>query len=385
MQSAPSNPKHARLQRALPDLRGAKKCPVQVCYEELVPHEVDVVFIEYNPNSFLSCDQHAPAEMRQGCLNYEMLLRKLLQLPNRPAVVILAMMQPISRISTFAGAADTGIGLLADYYHVPHLSMRLALWHMMRAKAPGFKNEDMRMPDGFHVNTLGHIYAADIAMHFFWHASEMLQRYEASASASDRAKFQLLETAHLYPPLQLGVEVPLTWVCNSNRNLRGDSPATRISVLKGNWTFTADDHHQQKFGYIAYDPGSQLAITWTPPPSYSAANHTNKHLALMLGYLRSYTDVYGMANITCKAGCQCAPHVINAYHTRKASYSVFAQVPFNMTRGSSECTFAVTVASNPRDPSGSKCKITAVVVIESSMAALQLGLGLLERAGAWGR
>ena len=59
---------------------------------------------------------------------------------------------------TFLNSAEDQLGVFAQYYGLPQLSLRDVVWHETEAGAPGFALEDIMLPNGgnIHPNERGH-------------------------------------------------------------------------------------------------------------------------------------------------------------------------------------------------------------------------------------
>jgi hypothetical protein len=85
----------------------------------------------------------------------EVLLRKLLTHRNQPAVIYLhAWIASFENLDFYLGE-EGDISVLLDYYRLPVLSMRKALFHDTVARTLGFAPEH-HVCDMLHPNTLGH-------------------------------------------------------------------------------------------------------------------------------------------------------------------------------------------------------------------------------------
>ncbi|EJT99476.1 hypothetical protein DACRYDRAFT_23620 [Dacryopinax primogenitus] len=125
-----------------------------LCFREMLPDNVDLVFVELSINDFREVD---------AAIEFETLVRSLLSLPSRPAVVVL---------STFALMFSEGISTggdihlgVAEYYDIPVISLRNTvlphLMHDYNVENNIFWNErdglDLR-----HINSVGHELLADL-------------------------------------------------------------------------------------------------------------------------------------------------------------------------------------------------------------------------------
>jgi len=59
---------------------------------------------------------------------------------------------------TFLNSAEDQLGVFAQYYGLPQLSLRDVVWHETEAGAPGFSLDDIMLPNGgnIHPNERGH-------------------------------------------------------------------------------------------------------------------------------------------------------------------------------------------------------------------------------------
>ena len=97
-------------------------------------HLQDILFVDYTVND----KPHIPfkSEIRRG---FERLLRKLLALPHKPAVVLMHHFCPLCDPKfTYWGNAERELDEFASYYGLPTLSIKAATHHLMAADVPGF-------------------------------------------------------------------------------------------------------------------------------------------------------------------------------------------------------------------------------------------------------
>ena len=59
---------------------------------------------------------------------------------------------------TFLNSAEDQLGVFAQYYGLPQLSLRDVVWHETEAATPGFALDDIMLPNGgnIHPNERGH-------------------------------------------------------------------------------------------------------------------------------------------------------------------------------------------------------------------------------------
>ena len=91
------------------------------------------------------------ASRRRG---FERYLRKMAKLPQWPALLYLHTWQPDYMGPAFWHGAEMQIDTILQYYGVPSVSARNALWHLSTRNVTGFKDEEIFC--GVHPNPLGH-------------------------------------------------------------------------------------------------------------------------------------------------------------------------------------------------------------------------------------
>ena len=85
---------------------------------------------------------------------FERLLRKLLKIPSKPAVQYLHVYQPLYQGLEFWLSAEMEIETILQYYSIPTVSARNALYHLLIEEVHGFSEDDVHC--GVHPNPLGH-------------------------------------------------------------------------------------------------------------------------------------------------------------------------------------------------------------------------------------
>nr|KAF8609408.1 hypothetical protein BDV93DRAFT_464639 [Ceratobasidium sp. AG-I] len=148
-----------------------------VCALEHIDEDVDLVILEMAIN-----DQRQVIDL--FAQTYEWLIRMLLSLPNKPAVINAQIMALSFDTITMGGDLHTGV---AEYYDIPTVSLRnVALYHVLENahldrdmfhRLPPFKPEseaDLR-----HINRVGHKMLADLLIAYMQRqicAQAMLKR-----------------------------------------------------------------------------------------------------------------------------------------------------------------------------------------------------------------
>ncbi|KZO90812.1 hypothetical protein CALVIDRAFT_602699 [Calocera viscosa TUFC12733] len=124
-----------------------------LCFREMLPDNVDLVLVELSVNDFREVE---------AAIEFETLMRSLLSLPSKPAVVL---------ISTFALLFSEGISTggdihigVANYYDIPVISLRNAVLPKLMDDYNVENNVFWNERDGLdlrHINSQGHELLAD--------------------------------------------------------------------------------------------------------------------------------------------------------------------------------------------------------------------------------
>ena len=85
---------------------------------------------------------------------FERLLRKLLKLPSKPALHYLHVYQPSYMGHSFWLSAEMEMETILQYYGVPTVSARNALYELLLEEVHGFSEAEVHC--GVHPNPLGH-------------------------------------------------------------------------------------------------------------------------------------------------------------------------------------------------------------------------------------
>jgi hypothetical protein len=336
-------------------------------------------------NTAFSCENvHAKPEYLPGCREFELLIRKIMSQPERPVVAPMQIMLPLIHLNgrnvTFTANAESGILALSDYYYLPHISMRNAMWHLQHTESPGFTLPEIRDAQKWHINALGHAYAADLVMHALWkgmQAVEGLKMVSQRRNDTALAVYRMLEHPERFPAMMPDAEgIPTTWLCSISRTMQS-SEQVKFVATDGAWAFQTDDKHHEKWGYITSKAGSVLNITWTPSDAYAKADHAGRTVTLMIGYLKSYNPIMSSANVSCVSGCQCPSVFTQGYDPKDhTSVTMFADVHISQPKGIQPCTISVAVNTNERKETA-KFKINSVIVLESAQHTPNLSGGSL--------
>jgi len=150
------------------------------CLQKLVPGDADLVFVEFAVNESGAGEKGEPAEEGRAAAaaRYERLLRKLLRLPRRPAVVLvqlpavgMAMGEGHPWRRGYGQTVEDALSAIGAYYDAPAVSLRSAAWRLAREHAHGLNWTDFYdSPSGdrydfIHPLAPGHRAVADLVLH----------------------------------------------------------------------------------------------------------------------------------------------------------------------------------------------------------------------------
>ncbi len=267
--------------------------------------------------------------IRQG---FERLVRKLLQFPSSPAVIVLHYWKP--SFGHFWATLEDEIDVIAKYYSLPSLSFRNTFYRAVAEQLPGFRWEDF-VPDQTHPNALGSQYLAYTVISFF----------EAFLAGSPLLAAPLQPEAVL-PPMFPGNEGSNRTSCKRGDTLRN---MTRQVVA---WEWVPGE----KAGWTSSTVGAHMEL--------SVKIHDAGETQLSLGYLHSSQSM-GAAELTCHGGCMCIPQYMDAHHTASASMEYLKQFSVNRSHAG-HCLLTIRI-SGITSSSGHNFKVLSLGLGEGTL------------------
>lgn len=335
-----------------------------LCSEWHMPENPDLVVLEFNIND--------GGEARGGPIRraHERLIRKLLNLPSRPAVVELSFMhyqQPEwwDMDSPFRFGGEDELMVFAEFYHMPLLSVRTMEWGnviqtAMDPKSPeADRLRDMWGPevdgrmDMAHPHHKGHKYMADLVVHFIFDVLSGLHREPLAAIDEEWANKPLSN------PLYKN-----NWEAKTLHTCLMAQMVDELVVAKDEgWALVNEgNEHKAKWGYVSSTVGSSLTLKVNNLLSESVKPGEN--VTMLIAYLESYEHM-GKFHLTCVEGCTCDPFIRNTHELSTPNgpkVSVMRQASMLVSAAES-CLFKLTVREETTSD-GHKVKLLGVILSE---------------------
>lgn len=386
----------ARVQGRNGALSATPSMLMDLCLETCVDPDVDLVFVEYCAND--GPPSGVAFHDAMVLAGYERLLRRLLALPGRPAVVLVQTMPKGAMYAASAagkrGFLDTredAYGALAQYYDLPWLSVRALWWPpplSAVAPAPGrallldggpSAQQGGRSPflselDDFHPNDMGHTSMADMVL--YW-----MQQTAASLAHEPLGTIDTqLADAPLPPPAVPGNHAARNLACEFGAGLVQN--AADMSQSRGFTVVDEGTPQRPKIGLQATEAGARLVMRInttrsdgsasgagaSPGPSSSSPSAAARNTTVLVAYQQSWRPM-GVANISCvPRTCACAPlgrvqaHVPTADPAARQTVAVAARLSVAPMRAA--CEIAVEVLSEAGPEGSHAFKVVGVMMSE---------------------
>lgn len=352
---------------------GTSSSIYSVCAEHMVHKDADLIVLEFSANDKKDAPYTDPE--RRG---YEQLVRKLLQLPGRPALIQLhhyawwhAVGDGVSDGGLFYHpAGEAQLGVFASYYDFPAVSVRAAMWHLMRAGVRQFKPDAVRKGADKSPTDVAIPGAAPGTEEDYWYKdrthpadeghgmlAELLAHVIARAVVDTLAPRPVLHlpgrTADLSPaqdehglplPMVPGNAATPTSLCAIEEDFQGT-----VVANKG-WQYAAQrpdakNFVEQKWGWVSTTPGAWAEMQFDTESGYAdpSGNATDQRAQVSLSYLRSYQGM-GVADLACVSGCECEPQVLDGTWQQEVSLQQILQIWVSRHK---QCRIRVTVSERP--------------------------------------
>ena len=294
--------------------------------------------VEYSIN-----DNHIDQEWQpedEASQHFELMLRKLLVndqgkgAEGGPAVVVVHSWKPclagagtdLDEVSPFfASKTEQAYDVLLQYYSLPWVSLRNAVYHAAQRSMPGFTKEDIfvRDPQGpcTHPNALGHKYIADLLVY-------LIQQTIVQLAATGFSEADTVEVMLPLPPIMVPLIKDSTNILCVTWEELNDPHYVDSQATSSTWTYTSDV--PKKFGWITYTAGDSLLLhvnTTLPKTKSKCGDAATSAATVHLGLLASYEHM-GMVEVTCVGGCSCERTIVNSHNPEcRKSQTQFLMVP----------------------------------------------------------
>ncbi|GIL89726.1 hypothetical protein Vretimale_16617 [Volvox reticuliferus] len=316
-----------------------------MCMEMSVDEDVDLVFVEYSVNDGVENVLVGNRIVK----TMEQLVRRIMGLPRRPAVVLVQLPHLFGDIfEPFFHTSDDLEGALSGYYDIPSISLRNALYPLAA----------LYPTDGFlwnqtygdtHPGDSGHKIIADLAVHLIQETARDLQLDPIDPEEEQELMRPLPESMYF------GNIPPPETECIASTRFKG---LVKKAVGWGWVNEAKDGNNRGKWGYVSTKPGSKLIFQVdTRRPGVAPSDQ----IPLLLHYLKSYRGM-GIARAECRSGCACEPLDIDA--GLKAYHSQTIMIAIRVTQHE-KCEMQLTLLNSTTN-NGYKFKVSGVTIVGSS-------------------
>ena len=373
----------------------------------LPPPGADLILVEYAVN-FDSLEEDAPA--------FERLIRRLLRLPNHPAIIIVNVAElvppngrlpwepsdesihyPSARDLHFdykGSGAEDAIHAIADYYGVPCVSLRGAIFNELKANTSSFPIKQI-YHDRHHPSAWGHSLLAQMVVRLlrdaiFYTEPQQRQRrrqldgvtsaagmeaavaagagaragaampaceaaaketksiaeHRMSSSSKPRGPVPQPGAPRLFAPIFARGEEAEVGECLKEKALEA-----RIHKASGFKYLVEGTDQKMKPGVIGHQAGDYVEFCIDV-----SRLSTGAPFVFILGHLISYEHM-GTANVSCVDECACSMVEIDA-HVPGGRFSVFKAKTVHAKRVAPAAAPAVATASSAQQPCGCKVRVT---------------------------
>lgn len=359
------------------------------CIEHMVPNGADLAIIEFTMNEENDAPYTKP--QRRG---YEQLVRKLLRMPGPPAIIQMhhyawwrAHADGVEQGIFYFPQAEAQLYVFSQYYDIPSVSLRSAIYHLMRAHVPRFDidkvqarhkenisptgvkipvpgkkedEEDYFFYDRTHPGDLGHQVIAELLAGLVFQAAERLQVSSDGVSrgagwAAERTDAGL---KGLPPPMIPDNEDAPSTLCAMQEDFEGI-----VKDWEG-FEFKAERPKEesfvlQKWGWTSNTPGHWAELEFDSRPTADTEDGVGGEASIYLTHLKSYEGM-GTASVECVSGCKCGKTLLDG--TWETQSSLMQNLIFKVSPAA-KCRVRVTVLDKPGKvpQKGGKVKLMGIM------------------------
>ncbi|GAX74287.1 hypothetical protein CEUSTIGMA_g1736.t1 [Chlamydomonas eustigma] len=345
---------------------GTLSAYMSVCHNVHAPREAaDIVFIDYSINDPTDSFPAMDNMMRRP---FERLLRKLLNYPRRPAVILIHAYRWISvdGVKTYWKSCERDFHDFGIYYGLPELSVKAGAYELMLQGIPGFivnrtrADHNGRIQQAIDSTLKGNVFYWDIIHpdgqtgHKFMGeiaAQAVLDAWSSVKASSCTEKELLSVKKPLLPPL-----LSNNYESASDRCFIG--PVFVKAVISNeSWVYKDEGSSARpKLGFISEKPHAQLKIKVN---TTSSTGMKEKEVTVEISYLKSYVNM-GMARVECISGCICLGTKMDGHTTDKTSLLNLHEFKASQHE---ECVMAITILEETSSGKH-KVKIAGITISE---------------------
>lgn len=371
------------------------------CLNLHLPLDADAVIVELAVN-----DLSAYREDMLGKAAFERLIRRILNRPSRPPILLLNVHQhaenhpPSEQVSLYLHNAEAFFFDVATYYGLQLASGKSATWRLSQQNVPGFWINGSWFNSIFDVKTQaanpnppsekvlsnflfwdhhhfgsinGHRALTELLIEIIVHASkQLLNEPEIDEAVVSEA---------LPPPIFEGNFAPRSETCLLGDSLKNAALSERPGF---NWTNEQRDPKKPpKWGWTGFGGGAELKLNistnighsiQSPNQPMDAQKKPPDLVSLSIGFLTSYDPIMAEFEVTCVAGCICDRNVLNGLDgSRQVSQLSMKKI---MVSQSELCIVSIRVIGAPAAPDCKercKAKIGAIVLEEGTFSDVDAG------------
>uniref|UniRef100_A0A7S0S1A6 SGNH hydrolase-type esterase domain-containing protein n=1 Tax=Chlamydomonas leiostraca TaxID=1034604 RepID=A0A7S0S1A6_9CHLO len=340
---------------------GTLSAYMSVCHNMHIPKDSDIIFVEYSVN-----DWHNPTPAFQNNVRrpFERLLRKLLNYPKRPAVVMMHQYiwyQAYPFEGSFWNNAEREFQEFAMYYQIPTVSIKACCYHLLANNTVGFDTRKQRYRKANDLKEIAYYYdavhpdgrtgarvSAELVMHLMQRTMDDLTANKLSPEDGE------VVAAPIPPPM-----IPNNRESVSDKCFIGNIFVGVVTNKDGFEWVNESKSMRPKFGFVATKPGSVLDMMVDTRATAASTAANQKDVLVEVAYLRSYEHM-GQASITCVSGCKCQESTLEGHHEEQNS-----QLHLHHFYASqhSNCTIQVKVLDKTKSGEH-KVKIAGIMVSE---------------------
>ncbi|GIL54227.1 hypothetical protein Vafri_9775 [Volvox africanus] len=330
--------KHEFLNGAVP---GTMSGYTSSCLTHHLIPGADLIFVEFAVNDS-PLNSWAPEGSPRKPL--ERLLRKLLNLPSQPAVVLVNMFAMGPSHGNYLYTAERDFMEFATYYSLPTVSLKAAVLPSAAVAGAEAVSLGAIFNGGLnHPGRGGHVVITELLITLCLDLLQLNTIRMAAAIAARGAPGEGSTSANVGAADSGSSGGPLTMEELAAVAAR---PLPR-PIFPGNYGATQDtcyiehqlqdliqqpvqgwewtDEGRDKWGYLAMAPGKRLRLKVNTQVKSVGSEGASEPIIVQISYLQSYR-ILGTAKLSCESGCTCTAVTLSAYDPRPVSVAITSDI-----------------------------------------------------------